>query len=128
LSLPTVADLPDEKKEKLKGLFPYFYGINNPIDLTAQVKDEDYITALNELKDDYDGFVVIALPNVTGITERLTGLIRDFKKTSNKAITFHLSPSGITRRLTSLLERERIPVYPTPERAVKGLKALLSTS
>jgi len=121
-----VLDLPDDKKEKLRGLFPHFYGINNPVDLTAQVKDEDYITALNELKDDYDGFIVIALPNVTGITEGLAGLIKDFKKTLNKPISFHLSPSGITKRLTILFEKGKIPVYPTPERAVKGLKALLS--
>ncbi len=121
-----VPDLPHDKKERLKGVFPHFYGVNNPIDLTAQVKDEDYITALNELKDDYDGFVVIALPNVTGITERLAGLIREFKKTLNKPMVFHLSPSGITKRLTTLIERGNIPVYPTPERAVRGLRVLLT--
>lgn len=120
-----VPALPKEKRERLMALFPHFFGINNPIDLTAQVRDEDYITVLNELRDDYDGFLLIALPNVTGITERLAGLIKEFNDAINKPLVFHLSPSGITRRLTSLLERSKIPVYPTPERAVRGLSILL---
>ncbi|GAB4537999.1 MAG: acetate--CoA ligase family protein [Thermodesulfovibrionia bacterium] len=120
-----VTDLPNEKRERLKALFPHFYGINNPIDLTAQVRDEDYITVLNELRDYYDGFLIIALPNVTGITEGLAGLMREFNSGLDKPLVFHLSPSGITKRLTILLERAGIPVYPTPERAVRGLTALL---
>ena len=71
-----VAKLHVDKAEKLKQIFPHFYGINNPLDLTAQVNDADYITALNELKDDYDGFLVIALSNVYGITEKLPEMIK----------------------------------------------------
>ena len=33
-----VAKLHVDKAEKLKQIFPHFYGINNPLDLTAQVK------------------------------------------------------------------------------------------
>lgn len=121
-----VAKLPDDKSEKLKKIFPHFYGINNPIDLTAQVMDEDYVTALNELKDGYDGFLVIALSNVYGITERLPEMIKACKADINKPIVFHIAQSGIAKKLTALLEKAKIPVYPSPERAVRGLKALLS--
>jgi acyl-CoA synthetase (NDP forming) len=120
-----VLKLPQDKAESLKNIFPAFYGINNPLDLTAQVKDEDYITALNELKDDYDGFLIIALPNVLGITERLPSLINEFKEKSKKPVIAHIAESGISKKLTSLLEGSKIPVYPSPERAVRGLKALL---
>jgi acyl-CoA synthetase (NDP forming) len=120
-----VAKLPDDKAEKLRHIFPYFYGINNPIDLTAQVKDEDYIIALNELKDDYDGFVIIALPNVMGITEGLADIVKAAKADVNKPVVFHIPANGVARRLISLLEKMKIPVYPSPERAVKGLKAIL---
>ena len=120
-----VTKLPDDKAEKLRHVFPYFYGINNPIDLTAQVKDEDYIIALNELRDDYDGFVIIALPNVMGITEGLAGMIKRAMTDINKPVVFHIPANGVARRLISLLEKMKIPVYPSPERAVKGLKAIL---
>jgi len=120
-----VAKLPDDKAEKLRHLFPYFYGINNPIDLTAQVKDEDYIVALNELRDDYDGFVIIALPNVMGITEGLADMIKRVMADVNKPAVFHIPANGVAKRLISLLEKMKIPVYPSPERAVKGLKAIL---
>jgi acyl-CoA synthetase (NDP forming) len=121
-----VTKLPDNKSEKLKKIFPHFYGINNPIDLTAQVKDEDYVTALNELKDDYDVFLVIALSNVLGITERLPEMMRACRANINKPIVFHIAQSGISKKLTALLEKAKIPVYPSPEKAARALKALLS--
>ncbi len=123
-----VVNLPTNKANKLREQFPYFYGINNPIDLTAQVVNEDYIKALNELKDDYDGFLIIALPNVNGITEKLTEMIKTAKSTINKPIVFHIPYDGVARRLISLLEKIKIPVYPSPERAVRALNALLKGS
>ncbi len=120
-----VAKLPEDKIERLKQIFPHFYGVNNPVDLTAQVKDNDYVVVLNELKDYYDGFVIIALTGVTGITPGLAGLIKDFKKGTNKPIVFHIAHDGGSRRLITLLERIGIPVYPSAERAVRGLRAIL---
>ncbi|MDA8077943.1 MAG: CoA-binding protein [Nitrospiraceae bacterium] len=120
-----VVPLSGEKKERMKGHFPNFFSVNNPIDLTAQVTDKDYVTAMCALSDDYDGFLVIALPNVLGITEGLAGLLADCRKTVNKPLVCNIPPGGIGDRLTRLLERVKIPVYPSPERAVRGLKALL---
>lgn len=120
-----VPKLPLDKAEKLRRIFPYFYVVNNPIDLTAQVKDEDYITALNELKENYDGFIIIALPNVYGITERLTDMIKAAISGINKPLVFHIPSNGAAKRLTAGIEKIKIPVYPSPERAVRGLMALL---
>src|SRR3989339_767317 len=120
-----VAKLPDDKADKLRKIFPHFYGINNPIDLTAQVMDKDYVTALNELKDDYDGFLVIALSNVLGITERLPEMIKACRANMNKPIVFHIAQSGISKKLTALLEKAKIPAYSSPEKAARALKALL---
>ncbi len=121
-----VVGISGEKKASLQHLFPHFFVVNNPVDLTAQVKDEDYVTVLRELADDYDGFLIIALPNVTGITVHLGDLLAEAKKSLNKPITANVAESGITGKITSILERARIPVYPSPERAIRGLKALLS--
>jgi acetate---CoA ligase (ADP-forming) subunit alpha len=120
-----VTALSSRRKARLTEIFPDFYGINNPVDLTAQVRDEDYALALRELKDDYDGFVVIALPNVLGITERLPEVLTDVETEMHKPVVAHIASSGITAKLRVRLERARIPVYPSPERAVRGLRVLL---
>lgn len=120
-----VEKLPEDKIEKLRKMFPYFYVINNPFDLTAQVKDEDYIVALNELKDNYDGFLLIALTGVRGVTEKLGTMMKDLKESIDKPIVFHIAHGGVSKKLTAILEKARIPVYPSPERAVRGLGTLL---
>ena len=120
-----VPQLTDIQRENLRKLFPHFYGINNPVDLTAQVKDEDYALALNEFKDDYDGFLMIALPNVYGITEGLGKIMNGAVKDLKKPVVFNVAEGGISEKITSLLEKAKIPVYSSPERAVRGLKALL---
>ncbi|HKZ56925.1 MAG TPA: CoA-binding protein [Thermodesulfovibrionales bacterium] len=121
-----VAKLPKNKIEKLGKIFPKFYTISNPFDLTAQVKDEDYIASLNELKDDFDGFLIIALTGVLGVTERLGKMMKNLKAGIGKPIVFHIAHGGVSRKLTAILEKAGIPVYPSPERAVKVLKALLT--
>lgn len=120
-----ITNISEEKKIKLRKIFPAFFGVNNPIDLTGQVRDEDYARALDEVSDDYDGFLIIALPNVLGITEKLAGLLKVTKERINKPIVSYIASGGISVRLARLLQRVRIPVYPSPERAVRGLKALL---
>lgn len=121
-----VAKLPKDKIEKLKNIFPHFYGINNPIDLTAQVRDEDYTLALNELKDAYDGFVMIALPNVNGITMKLADIMKDAKKNISKPVVFYVSDGETSKKLIKGLEKAKIPVYSSPERAVRAIRALLT--
>ena len=123
LEVPAISG---EKKERLGHLFPDFFVVNNPVDLTAQVRDEDYVATLGELRDEYDGFLIIALPNVFGITEKLGSLLAAAKSGLGKPVVAHIAESGITNRITSQLEKARVPVYPSPERAVRGLKALLS--
>ncbi len=120
-----VPQLTDVQRERIGRLFPHFYGINNPVDLTAQVKDEDYALALNEFKDDYDGFLMIALPNVYGITEGLGKIMNGAVKELRKPVVFNVAEGGISKKISDLLEKSKIPVYTSPERAVRGLKALL---
>lgn len=120
-----VPPLPADKARRLKEAFPHFYGIGNPIDLTAQVKDEDYVTAISGLRHDYDGFIVIALPNVLGITERLPEMIKAEVKDMEKPVVFYIAQSSIAKKLTTGLEKIKIPVYPSPERAVRAMRALL---
>lgn len=120
-----VPPLPAASRERLRGLFPAFFSVNNPFDLTAQVRDRDYITVLEELSPHYDGFVIIALAGVTGITGALSGLLGDFQAKAAKPLVVHTAQGTVARELKRAMEKSGMPVYATPEGAVRGLNALL---
>jgi len=121
-----VARVREEKVQRLRDMFPPFYSMSNPIDLTAHVKNSDYAVVLETLKDDYDGFLIIALTAVTGITDALAGIIKDFRETTNKPVVLYTDSNSSSRSITALFEKAGIPVYPSPERAARALKTLLS--
>ncbi len=120
-----VGDPSPGKLERLKKKLPHFYGFGNPFDVTAQVRDEDYGVVLEGLKDDYDGFVIIGLAGVVGLTPGLADILKDFKDKTGKPVVFHTFPTSEAMRLIRRIEKSAIPVYHSPERAVKGLRALL---
>ncbi len=119
--------LPEEARNGLRRLFPSFYTVANPIDLTGQVRIEDYRAALHAVRDEYDGFLVIALTGVSGVTLGLAEYLREFRETVGKPLVVHIAQGGVAPRLIRLLERVGIPVYRSPERAVRGLAALLGS-
>ncbi len=120
-----LAGLPEDVRQSLRDAFPSFYTVANPVDLTGQVRDDDYRQALFALKDHFDGFVVIALTGVAGVTLGLGAHLREFRETVRKPLVVHIAQGGVAPRLIPLLEKAGIPVYPSPERAVRGLAALL---
>ncbi|MGA7826563.1 MAG: CoA-binding protein [Geobacteraceae bacterium] len=123
LELP---ELPAEVRNSLHKIFPSFYTVGNPIDLTGQVRIEDYREALQAVRDVYDGFLVIALTGVPGVTLGLGEYLRSFRETVGKPLVVHVAQGGVAPQLIRQLEKARIPVYRSPERAVRGLAALLN--
>jgi len=121
-----ITPLPEAIRQRLHNCFPPFYSVANPIDLTGQVKDDEYLATLNEIQDEYDGFLVIAHTGVVGLTLRLAELLTVFRAASGKPLVAYLAPGGITDQLAKRLEKGEIPVYPSPERAVRGLSSLMN--
>ncbi len=117
--------LPDNVRDELRREFPSFYTVANPMDLTGQVMIDDYGVALSAVGDHYDGFLVIALTGVPGVTPGLAGHLVRFHGTVNKPITAYIAQGWVAPRLTRPLEKAGVPVYHSPERAVRGLAALL---
>lgn len=117
--------LSEEKGKKFKEIFPPFYTVGNPFDFTAESKDEDYGTVLSALKDDYDGFLVIALTVVEGITEGIVPILKNFRENVRKPIVFLTGTDAVGLRIAKMAEAAGIPAYPTPERAVRALRGLL---
>jgi acyl-CoA synthetase (NDP forming) len=119
--------LPDEVRNALRQVFPSFYTVANPIDLTGQVRIMDYRDALFAVRDVYDGFLVIALTGVAGVTLGLAEYLSEFRKTVGKPLVVHIAQGGVAPKLIRQVERAGIPVYRSPERAVRGLAALLES-
>lgn len=120
-------ELPTDVRNGLRDVFPSFYTIANPVDLTGQVRIEDYRQTLQAVGDLYDGFLVIALTGVPGITLGLGEYLRSFREAVGKPLVVHIAQGGVAPRLIRLLEQAGIPVYRSPERAMRGLGALLDT-
>lgn len=120
--------LQDAKERMLRARYPDFYVVRNPLDLTAQVRDEDYAAALEELKDEYDGFLIVALTGVSGITPALAGILKEMKKKMSRPVVMHMSCGCSSGGLVREIDQAGIPVYDSPEGAVRGLKALLPES
>jgi len=120
--MPRVAE---DTRERLRQVFPPFFVTNNPIDITGSGKDEDYYTALREALPHYDAAVVIVLMGATTVTESVTELIAQACHEAKKPVTCcMLQGLGYTREAMSVLLKLGIPVYPSPERAVRALAAL----
>lgn len=117
--------LPGTVHHRLRKMFPPFYAIGNPTDLTGQVRDDHYRRVLDAVADFYDGFVVIALTGVAGVTLELGVIVEDFHRRSGKPVTLYVEQGGLAARLTRRLERAGLPAFPSPERAVRGLAASL---
>ena len=79
------------------------------------------------MRDAYDGFLVIALTGVAGVTLGLAEYLREFREKVGKPLVVHIAQGGVAPRLIRLVERAGIPVYRSPERAVRGLAALLGS-
>ena len=117
--------VPGDVRERLKQAFPPYFVLNNPIDITGSGKDEDFYAALKEALPHYDAAVVIVLMGATTVTESVTALIARACREAEKPVTCcMLQGLGYTREAMSVLLKLGIPVYPSPERAVRALATL----
>ncbi len=125
----TMPRLAEDARSRLKQAFPPFFVTNNPVDITGSGRDQDYYTALKEALPHYDAAVVIVLMGATTVTESVTELIAKACHESKKPVTCCiLQGLGYTREAMSVLLKLGIPVYPSPERAVRALAALRRSS
>jgi acetyl coenzyme A synthetase (ADP forming)-like protein len=116
-------------KTKLQKQFPSYVILHNPIDLTGDATAERYKIALEECLrgKEYDGSVVISLFQIPTLEEKVVNNLIEMKK-FDKPILCCAVGGKFTRRLSEKLETSGIPVYPTPERAVKSFAVLTNYS
>ncbi len=116
---------PADLKEELRKVLPPHCIVENPIDLTGDTDDERYKVVLDILlpRDDVDAVVVGALPQVPGITSRLADYLAEARKYGKPIIAISIG-SKEAERFKDLLEDKGIPVFESPERAARALRAL----
>jgi acetate---CoA ligase (ADP-forming) subunit alpha len=123
----TMPRIPEPVRQRLEGAFPPYFAKNNPIDLTGSGRNEDYFTALDEALPYYDAAIVIVLMGATTVSEEATEMIARACHTAQKPVTCCiLQGLGYTQEAMHSLLKRGIPVYPSPERAVRALAALRS--
>ncbi|MEZ0345460.1 MAG: CoA-binding protein [Infirmifilum sp.] len=122
----TRAKLEDLRRE---GRVPEFAQLSNPVDLTGSATSEMFVDATRVLLEspDVDAVAILALHQVPGIPDpvdlarKLSSLAKGYSKPV-VAVDTGWSEAALLERKE--FDKNGIPAYPTPERAIKALWAL----
>ena len=105
------------------------YSRSNPLDIVGDALPDRYKLAINALlsQENIHGLIIIqTLQIMTRPLENAKIIIGAQKKWKNKPIiTVFMGGKGVQKAI-KLLEKNKIPNYPDPLRAVKAMKALIS--
>jgi len=121
-----MADLTEETKEKLREVLVPYASVNNPVDLTADVTDEQYDKALELVNKDpnVDGILCLALFQTPFVTEKLVDIVEKWSKHGEKPMVVVSIGGTYTQKMIKEMEKRRIAIYPSIWRGVKALRAL----
>ena len=124
-----LAELSEETVEVLREVLPRFSSLRNPVDLTAQVFNEEeglqrVVAAV--LGDPGVDQVIVYCASIQGaMAERLAGALVAAAAGSDKPMHVGWSaPPGSAPAAMERLAADRIPCYPTPGRAAHAAGAL----
>ncbi len=121
------AKLSDATKDKLRSFLSSAANVNNPVDILGDAPAETYRKAIDTVlaDDGVDGLVVLLTPqsmiDVVKTAEVVTEISRKYgKPTMASFIGAKRVSHGI-----EVLQKNGIPHYPTPERAVDAMKQMV---
>lgn len=122
LELP---DLSNDTLKALKSFLPEYATPKNPIDITGDATVERYRKTLDVILKDksIDGVVCIALLQLPTLDDEIVEVLKDCKM-YGKPIVVCSAGSEFVQERNRKMEGYGIPVYPTPERAVKAMSVL----
>ncbi|MDH4226499.1 MAG: acetate--CoA ligase family protein [Deltaproteobacteria bacterium] len=125
-----VTQLAENKANELRSVFPAYFTVSNPIDLTGSVTDEWYALSLKTVLegDGYDMAIVAALWGPPGLTDKLPMMLAEEAQKAAKPVII-CSPGGsFTLSKRALFEKAGLPVFSTPEGAVRAASVLVKKS
>lgn len=117
-----LARLSDESIEQLNRLLPAFWSKGNPVDVLGDADALRYGRAINACLNDpgVDGVLVIYVPMDTALPDEVAGAVLDNAKDVNKPVLAAWMGAGKVRPSMERLAQNDIPVYETPEEAVRA--------
>lgn len=120
------ATISDATKDKFRKFLPAAANVANPIDILGDAPAEVYGKALKILLEEggVDGVVILLTPQAMIDVEEAAKQIVHAAKGSKRPVAASFIGADRVASGIEILQRNRIPHYPTPERAVEALSML----
>jgi len=120
------ARLSEETKGKLRSFLPAAANVNNPIDILGDAVAEVYGKALDAtLRDDgVDAAVVLLTPQEMIDAKAAAAAVARVSAKFEKPVMASFIGADRVSEGIELLQKKRIPHYPTPERAVEAIRIM----
>jgi acyl-CoA synthetase (NDP forming) len=114
-------------KKEFRKVMPSYASLHNPIDLTGDADANRYKVVIeNCLRgNEFDGVIAITLFQVPTLEKEVVDYVIELHKKYKKPLLTCAAGGKFTEELSERLMTGGVPVYPTPERAVKTMKALV---
>lgn len=121
-----VPKIREEDAARLQSYFSPLGSPYNPIDITAEATDDQYINTMDALdKLDYiDGVVVFTLYQTYNVTHNLVGRIKERIRNYSKPYVFGYIGGNFSREIYMKMLENEIPVFPNISRTVWALRVL----
>ncbi len=118
------AVLSEESMERLRQALPSYCIIGNPLDLTGSAMAEQYKTVVEAtVKDGFGMYIFIFGDPIVGAAEITKEVIDRYDRI---VIPVFLGGGDVQAKELEKFRKYGIPVFPTPERAIKALSHLSS--
>ncbi|HEU97346.1 MAG TPA: hypothetical protein ENO36_00620 [Fervidicoccus fontis] len=121
-------EMSDELKQQFRKNMPWFGSPNNPIDLTGQASADSYEGAIKTAleNEQITGAVVmyceVAFLDPIELAKRISYSVKTYNS-KKKPVAVVMLGGERTREAARMLDREGIPAYNIPERAVSSMAA-----
>lgn len=126
-----VVPVPDNVRERLASVFPPYFSIGNPMDLTGSATDDMFADALDASfsGDSFDIAIVAVLWGPPGLTDDLPEMLAQKAMLFGSKPMIICSPGGdYARGRAGLFRRHGHTVFATPEGAVRAASILARSS
>jgi acyl-CoA synthetase (NDP forming) len=120
----------DRLRKEMSKVMPPYASMHNPIDLTGDADADRYRVVIETClrSKEYDGVIAITLFQVPTLEKEVVDHIIKLHREYKKPLLACAAGGKFTQELSEKLMEGGVPVYPTPERAVKAMKALVEYS
>jgi acyl-CoA synthetase (NDP forming) len=113
-----MAELPDAFREELKGMLPDFISPGNPLDLSSQATDREYVKALRlAIKHDVADIYVLGVTASERLTGSLVEGVAELSRRASVPVVAYCKGNGEGSTMARFLSGAGVPAYPSVHRA-----------